>query len=431
MDENVCWGCVGDSIVAAEIKKDGSRAKCDYCGKLRKCLPLDWLAERVHEVLSRLIRIGDVDAVFDSDGDVSHYETAGDSLEFWVSEVLVIGDETDPLVQAVCEELYPSHHEILDGDEGEFPFDTNFVAVRRRPWKIEHRWKNFKNEIMHGRRFFSSEAKPFLDWLFRDAESFRSYTLLGGNRSVVRLLDIGTTFYRARRCDNVSAVRKVIGNPAKEMGAPPRELAGAGRMNPAGVPFFYGAFDRDTCIAELRPPVGGSVVSCQFQLSRPVRIFDFTSLEDTYVHGALSYFDEQYHEEIQRKHFLRSLHATISSPVLPNNENDYLVTQVIAEYFATQFPSEIGGVIFSSAQRQGEDDEAQNIVLFPASLSAIELNKDELQVHEMKAVRYVDKVSDVIGGRVMHDFDEYESEWDFDDSDLFEEIGADPLPGDL
>lgn len=49
---------------------------------------------------------------------------------------------------------------------------------------------------------------------------------------------------------------EITANPARNLGAPPKVRAGEGRMNPAGVPAFYGAFERETCVAELRPPVG-------------------------------------------------------------------------------------------------------------------------------------------------------------------------------
>ena len=50
-------------------------------------------------------------------------------------------------------------------------------------------------------------------------------------------------------------------------------------MNAAGVPVFYGALDRETCISELRPPVGCTVVSGEFRLNDEIRVLDFKRIE--------------------------------------------------------------------------------------------------------------------------------------------------------
>lgn len=46
--------------------------------------------------------------------------------------------------------------------------------------------------------------------------------------------------------------------------------------------------------------------------------------------------EDTYQEQKQREHFLKSLHKIIRSPILSDDEHEYLVTQVIAEYFAIQ-----------------------------------------------------------------------------------------------
>lgn len=337
MAEQVCWGCVGDSILSRRLKSLGEVEKCSFCNMRRKCCSLEWLAEEVRSILSWLIKPGERYPIFDEDDRISHENQVGDPLQFWIGAVLGLDDDSLPIVGAVSDELQPSHRDISQGGESQFPPESNYVERRYRPASVERRWKQFKTEIMHGRRFFNTEAKSFLDWLFAGAEEFGSYSHSADLESVIRTIPANSTIYRARRCDNWSAVDKVLLKPDKELKAPPPEFAKSGRMNPAGVPFFYGAFDRSTCVAELRPPVGGSVVSGEFSLNRDVRVFDFVCLDTAYIENIpTSYFDEEYQEQTQREHFLKSLHRIISSPVLPDEEHEYLVTQVIAEYFSTQ-----------------------------------------------------------------------------------------------
>ena len=54
-------------------------------------------------------------------------------------------------------------------------------------------------------------------------------------------------------------------------------------MNPAGITAFYGAFDLDTCIAELRPAVGNVVVSARFELTEPLCVLDITQFQKPQV----------------------------------------------------------------------------------------------------------------------------------------------------
>lgn len=435
MEEFVCWGCINDPYLIAEIKRKGKAQRCSFCSKSRKCLDVDWLTDRVAEALEKHIRPGDQNPVWDDERDrIDCYEQDGDPLSYWVADAIQVGDEGDPVVSAVVEGLGPSHYDVMQGGEGRFDPEGHYVRLRRRPIETERKWQRFKTEIMHGRRFFNADAKRFLDWLFAGVETLRGYGLW--ENQVVRDIQAGTSFFRARRCDSPRLLEAVLRNPEQELAAPPRENARAGRMNPEGVQFFYGAFSRETCVAELRPPVGGTVVSGGFRVTRNVRIFDFMNLETAYIEGASSYFAPDYNEHVERKHFLQTLHDKISTPVLPDAEREYLATQVIAEYFASQLPSEIDGVIFRSAQNQSGSD-TQNIVLFTKTLPIIELLPDSLQVHTVKGVAYDTSTHDVHGGQVMMDADDYESEWDWDWGTLSDEapeidlLGKTDLDSDL
>ena len=47
----VCHDCIGNSFLAEDVRAEGIRATCNYCGEVREALPLGDLAERIHEVL--------------------------------------------------------------------------------------------------------------------------------------------------------------------------------------------------------------------------------------------------------------------------------------------------------------------------------------------------------------------------------------------
>ena len=137
-------------------------------------------------------------------------------------------------------------------------------------------------------------------------------------------------------------------------------------MNARRCPAFYGAMDPETCVAEVRPPVGIHVVLARFEVARPVRLLDLDELAHVYVVG-VSHFDPDYTTLQGRAAFLRHLVSEISQPVMSGDEEQYAVTQAVADYLAYRLDSEvlpdlgIDGVIYRSSQTGGA---GRNLVLF-------------------------------------------------------------------
>jgi hypothetical protein len=42
----ICHGCIGDSFLKDDVRREGRTRQCHFCGKARKAWPLDELAER-------------------------------------------------------------------------------------------------------------------------------------------------------------------------------------------------------------------------------------------------------------------------------------------------------------------------------------------------------------------------------------------------
>ncbi|WP_409284316.1 RES family NAD+ phosphorylase [Pseudomonas protegens] len=363
-DAVVCYGCVGDQYLQSLIKNKGTSAKCAYCKKKRKAIPVetlsDWIAEKLW-------------AFFEN---TSVWER-GDELNFHIAEMLGRDSTDDVLVGDVCGELVTcSHWDIMQGGEARFDEFGLYMPRHVRPVETERKWQDFRTSIMHKSRFFNQNGKEFLEWLFENIDSFRNFRTSDRNAdAVVRTIKASDNLelFRARECKSLEEAQLISSNPAEQLAAPPKEKASTGRMNPEGVPVFYGAFERQTCIAELRPAVGGSVISGQFKLTRDLRVLDFKRLEDAYEQAPLSLFDPEYRRKVERRKFLTTFHDKIKNPVLPKHEHEYLTTQVIAEYLSTQHAPQIDGVIFSSAQNSG----GLNIVLFSHVVSLDSV--DEMQ----------------------------------------------------
>lgn len=422
--EPICLGCVGDSFLQKMIIDAGSKGECLCCGKNQLSIELDILANKVAEILTSTVDIGDYHDIWDIASDrISHTVQSGDPLNYFVTEILQLDDEEDPLIDLVLSKLVGQ----TPGDEGFFDHE-HYSRKTIIPFITEVLWLEFQSELMHKRRFFNEKAKKFLEWLF---DGIDSYHVWGFGPGVVRILtpDECGPIFRARDCTAPKDdSQKIIADPASQLAAPPKELAPTGRMSPAGVPVFYGAFERETCIAELRPPVGGKVISGEFRLTREARVFDFTALEDAYDRAVISYFDPEFSRKIEKRQFLKAFHSIISHPVVPKQEHEYLKTQVIAEYLATQHSPNFDGVIFASAQAQ--HDNGRNIVLFSQVISTDRLppERDEngwtplfgeprepgiqyvpesLVVHNIEKVKVTTKDTKVIGGELESEISDF------------------------
>lgn len=247
--EPICFECVGDSFLQQSIISSGAKGACLNCGKNQLSIELDTLANQVGRILSVTVDIGDYHDVWDHERDrISHTEQQGDPLNFFVLEILRLDDEEDPVIDLVLDRLM-SHS---PGEEGFFDHD-NYTRKTIIPFEVELNWIQFQSELMHTRRFFNEKAKKFLEWLFDGIDSYYAW---GFDRGVVRTLSPAECepIYRARDCTPPKdQSQTIITDPKKQLAAPPKELAPTGRMSPAGVPVFYSAFERETCIAELRP----------------------------------------------------------------------------------------------------------------------------------------------------------------------------------
>jgi hypothetical protein len=199
-------------------------------------------------------------------------------------------------------------------------------------------------------------------------------------------------------------IRKIVQKPATELGPPPAGRARAGRMNAAGIAVFYGAMEPDTCISEMRAPLGGRVALGTFTLTRAVRLLDFRGMQVAYGRP-LSYFDRDFKERASKGAFLRRVHRLVRAPVLPGHEDEYLITQAIAEYLAHVRTRRFDGILFGSAQRA----DGNNVVLFPTNFGTADAGASntrpvlkqvgDVTIHQINRVEYGSHELDVYKDR--------------------------------
>ncbi len=352
--EGLCSDCTSDKYLSDHIRKVGVRLTCVGCGKQKKCISLPDLAKEVEAILGK------------------HFGRSedGEELNYIVQEIAGVEPE---IADRIIAQLLPSEHEryITLKDGGDLFIDEDATYGQLSPYagEFDFIWQEFCFNVKHSARFFSATAESRLHELLDGIERFKTPEGKACVRSISPT-DAEGVIYRARQALDAATIVRIYDDPVSEMGPPPGSLATAGRMNPAGIAVFYGAFDPQTCLAEIRLPVGGRAFTAGFRLVRPIRVLDLTVLDNA-VHG-VSWLDPAHDHISEQWAFLSRFHDEISRPVLEHEEDiEFIPTQAVAEYLAHKFDRAFDAVIYKSPQTGGE---GLNIALFRHA-SGIEATK--------------------------------------------------------
>jgi hypothetical protein len=337
--------------------------KCDV-HPTRSGLPPDAIAPLVDAVISRNYVIGEYSRSFSNDeDDKGHWEQNGEPLVDIVNELT--GAQDDNIAQTLVDQLIDDDPvDPRDGGDSFYHVDQSYVRVQNGSNSRSEAWEQFKVEIVYNRRFFSDLARDRLNQIFADIHLQKDNM---GNPVVYTLQpDDETRFYRVRDIDSPTERADALADPANKLGSPPKRFRSPGRMNAAGVPAFYGAFEVDTCVAEIRPSVGSTIVGAAFRAIRPLVVLDTTRFARPIKVRSL--FSPVYNDRLEQWSFMQSFMHEISRPVLPDDTLlDYIPTQAVAEYLNSVLKVTIGkvergidAIIFASAQAPS----GRNIVFF-------------------------------------------------------------------
>jgi len=225
-------------------------------------------------------------------------------------------------------------------------------------------WRSFENSLKTEARFFSRTAANHLTSILNNIGELQPRD----GRPLVVDAGPGTDFhtlYRARVFQSDDKLEAALGRPDIHLGSPPAPLAAAGRMNARGISVFYGTNNQKAAIAEVRPPVGSQIAVAQFEIIKKLRLLDLTALGDVRVAGSI----------FEGAVFLRSLRGRLTRSVMPEDDPfEYLVTQAIADFLATEASVPIDGIIFPSVQAAGG---VLNVVLFHKAARVEAMNVPE------------------------------------------------------
>lgn len=342
-DTYVCASCAVDSSLKKLVNSNKiAGQKCDYCGGIPSA-PFDILMELVY---------------------CSICTEWGDATELGMP---YDGREGGFLVRTldsyeVIDEIDPGWPEQLTEHFADSLEDKCWVPHAEGDWagislsdSYQSSWDDFRREVIEKRRFFfhlpdeneelSGRGDPIPIRYILDAIGSAVTSL-----ELIKPLSVGISLYRVRP----ATVGQLFGT-FEEMGPPPKEKVRAGRMNPAGIPYFYLALDADTAVAETMDARGNYGLA-EFSSKRNLNILDLTQ-----VPTIPGFFEPSRHKQRQLLIFLTNFAEQISQPVARNRQEhvDYVPTQIVSEYlryvFALPNNGRLDGIrYYSSRNGRGE-----------------------------------------------------------------------------
>ena len=386
----VCFHCVGESCLQEQIQRTGQKGRCSYCERVEPGFSAEKLAELVEQAFERhYLRTADQPNSWQerlmSDRESRYdWDRAGEPVVWAIANAAGIEEEIAKDIQSILEETHGDFDLAAMGEETDFHPDSYYEERSASDDAWQEAWSEFERSLKTEARFFSRSAIDHLTSLFGAIDAMATID----NRPLI--VDAGpdtslSSLYRARVFQSDEALEAALCHPDRHLGPPPSRLASPGRMNAGGISVFYGANHPGAAISEVRPPIGSQVAVAQFDIVEPMRLLDLTALSGAREHGSI--FDPDFAYRTERAAFLRSLGARISQPIMPDDEAfDYLPTQAVADFLATDESLEIDGIIFPSAQA---GDDALNIVLFHKASRVEEIAvQDGVEITADTAQRY-------------------------------------------
>ncbi|TOD62612.1 hypothetical protein CGJ60_13850 [Vibrio parahaemolyticus] len=360
LDKYVCSSCVVDEALEDLVEEHITLNNCSYCDGFDEdthCgAPFDVVMERIYETISsKYANAQDLDMPWVEGGwltgEIYTEEVVGDFDPGWGCDFL------NDVINCLDPSTYWAEH-----SKGDW-------AVVDPSTALNYGWESFKQQVLTKTRYLVlSEPEdefelgrpdyiPISGMLDALGKVFRDYGLIVE-------LPVGESFFRVRACSK----KKEVFDTFESLGVPPVGVASGGRMNPAGISYFYIARDPETARKEVlfKPTIRHYLG--RFENKESIRLIDFVNLP-----SMPSSFSKDSYDARHAVKFLHALKADIIKPVSKDGREhiDYIPTQIISEYFRYRFKDKEGGNVDGFMYPSVKNDGGINIVVFDSDNSSL------------------------------------------------------------
>lgn len=364
VEKFVCGKCVSDQFLARLVADNPASDSCSYCNAHGMiAAPFATVMDHIYDTV--LHYYGDAEDVgVPVDGDGGGWALPDVDLIDILTELDT--EWSDELREDIlhCLEWKGKYWVTRDWD-----LDNPAEA-------LAYGWRAFTNTVLHKTRYlFLSEPVDEWDASRPDyipvSNVLDTLGALVTNLNLVTRLDGGTVCYRARDGHY---------KEFSEVSVPPKDHAGAGRMNPAGIPYLYVARDRETARREIKPEKQEGYTLATLKTKTSLLLLNLADLPALPSIFAL----EKYNERHQLQ-FLYAFRQEIHQPVSKDGKEhvEYIPTQIISEFFRHRFTyhgEKLAGIMFNSSQTDGK-----NVTLFVSNHEEVEKRMDLIDLENCPA----------------------------------------------
>lgn len=351
-DKFVCEDCVEDAYLKEVIRNNLMHAVCSYCGA-------DGNENIAAPLQDLMVPIASAVAYHFNDPTMAGVPSDGGAF-------IIESRSTEDVLMSLPLDC---HAGLFEDVAGAF-VNSYWVSAADGHWLSSHdhelmseSWRIFVKTVCHETRFHFNLPDHSSGGRLDEMDASSTLPMIGrliSANGLLKQIAEGLTLFRVRARKPGDSWKL----DAVQLGAPPPAQTTAGRMNPAGIPYLYLAFDEQTAIAETRCEVGAEVAVAEFVTTKSLTVVDLSELP-----GVPSVFDDSHRKMREAIFFLEDFVDQITQPVSRDGSEhiDYVPSQVVSEYMAQVFhPSANGnrvdGILYPSAAHPG----GKNLVLFPS-----------------------------------------------------------------
>lgn len=334
LDKTICVDCINDKFLAKFVLENSISKECSYCEKkfrTNKATTYNLIMNKIYKTI------------------FYYYGDAQDlNLPFADGEWVI----SSTPIEDIIFEINPGWNEdfSIDLANSADPW-LHLVKHSNGDWleipqckALMYSWDSFKNQILYKTRYlFLSEPNEEIN----DRQIIPVNLMLNALErlclefNLIKTVKKNNIFYRVR-----SHSKYVSFSEFDHMGVAPPRIATAGRMNPAGIPYFYIADSLLTAKLEvIKDQEHWSYA--KFKLKKDIKVIDFSCIPKI-----PSIFDIEKYKNRQKIIFLHDLVEDISKPVGSDEKDhiDYIPTQVVSEFFRYRFKPEVKGIKYKSVK---------------------------------------------------------------------------------